>query len=96
MENLLMAHSDIRRMVSDFVAEATSLCQRLLFSDRVRLNAMDLHVLRAQLRVLDAEAANLEHLLSASTAEGMTAIEARRIKLKNQEPALKSEAGRAP
>jgi len=28
---------------------------------------MDLHVLRAQLKVLDAEAANLEYLLSASS-----------------------------
>ena len=52
--------------VSDFVAEAKSLCQRMLFSDRIRLNATDLHVLRAQLKVLDAEAANLEYLLSSS------------------------------
>jgi len=63
----MVAHSDIRRTVSDFVAEAKSLCQRMLLSDRIRLNAMDLHVLRAQLKVLDAEAANLEYLLSASS-----------------------------
>jgi len=63
----MVTHSDIRRTVSDFVAEAKSLCQRMLLSDRIRLNAMDLHVLRAQLKVLDAEAANLEYLLSASS-----------------------------
>jgi len=63
----MVAYSDIRRTVSDFVAEAKSLCQRMLLSDRIRLNAMDLHVLRAQLKVLDAEAANLEYLLSASS-----------------------------
>jgi len=28
------------------------------------LNAVDLHILRAQLQILDDEAANLEHLLS--------------------------------
>jgi hypothetical protein len=66
----MASHSDIRRTVSDFVAEAIHLCQRLLFSDRIRLNAMDLHILRAQLQVLDAEAANLEHLLSASSSGG--------------------------
>jgi hypothetical protein len=35
---------------------------------------MDLHVLRAQLQVLDAEAANLEYLLSASSAGEKTTI----------------------
>jgi len=71
----MAAHSDIRRMVSDFVAEAKSLCERMLLSDRMRLNAMDVHILRAQLKVLDAEAANLEYLLSAS-AGGRTTIAA--------------------
>ena len=73
----MVAHSDIRRSVSDFVAEAKSLCQRMLFSDRIRLNATDLHVLRAQLKVLDAEAANLEYLLSSSSVGGRTTIAAK-------------------
>ena len=38
---------------------------------------MDLHVLRAQLKVLDAEAANLEYLLSESSAGGRTTTEAK-------------------
>ena len=86
----MAAHSDIRRMVSDFVAEAKSLCERMLLSDRMKLNAMDLHVLRAQLKVLDAEAANLEYLLSAWSAGGMTTIVAEppsRSTHQNQEPA---------
>jgi hypothetical protein len=87
----MASHSDIRRTVSDFVAEATSLCHRLLFSDRTRLNAMDLQVLRAQLQVLDAEAANLEHLLSASSLDGKTTLAANPTcctTVQNQEPAL--------
>jgi len=86
---LMAAHSDIRRMVSDFVAEAKSLCERMLLSDRMRLNAMDVHVLRAQLKVLDAEAANLEYLLSAWSADGRTTIEAEppsRSTLPNEPP----------
>lgn len=93
------AHSDIRRMVSDFVAEANSLGQRMLFSDRMRLNAMDLHILRAQLQVLDAQAANLEYLLSAASSAGnrptMGTKPASHSTVKNQERALQSEEGRA-
>ncbi len=72
----MAAHSDIRRALSDFVAEAKGLCERMLLSDRMKLNAMDLHVLRAQLKVLDAEASNLEYLLSAWSAGGSTTIAA--------------------
>ena len=64
-----MTYGDIRKTVSDFVAEAKGLSHRMLFSDRMKLNAMDLHVLRTQLKVLDAEAANLEYLLSARAPE---------------------------
>jgi hypothetical protein len=52
---------------------------------------MDLRVLRAQLQVLDAEAANLEHLLSASSLDGKTTLSAKPTcctTLQNQEPAL--------
>ena len=58
---------------------------------------MDLQVLRTQLQVLDAEAANLEHLLSARSAGGSTTIAAkpaRRTTRQNQEAALQSEEGR--
>src|SRR6476469_7376284 len=85
----MAAHSDIRRMVSDFVAEAKSLCERMLLSDRMRLNAMDVHVLRAQLKVLDAKAAKLEELLTAWSADGRTKIEAEppsRSTLPNEPP----------
>ena len=75
----MAAHSDIRRALSDFVAEAKGLCERMLLSDRMKLNAMDLHVLRAQLKVLDAEASNLEYLLSAWSAGGSTTIAANRL-----------------
>jgi len=68
----MVSHSDIRRALSDFVAEAKSLCERMLLSDRTRLNAMDVHLLRAQWKVLDAEAANVEYLLSAWSANGRT------------------------
>jgi hypothetical protein len=54
---------------------------------------MDLHVLRAQLQLLDAEAANLEHLLSASSKTTLAAKPTRCTTLQNQEPALKSDAG---
>ena len=37
---------------------------------------MDLHVLRAQ-QLLDAEAANLEHLISASSLDGKTTLAAK-------------------
>jgi hypothetical protein len=50
---------------------------------------MDLHVLRAQLKVLDAEAANLEYLLSAWSAGGRTTIAAEppsRSTLPNEPP----------
>ena len=85
----MAAHSDIRRTVSDFVAEAKSLCERMLLSDRMKLNATDLYVLRAQLKVLDAEAANLEYLLSAWSAGGRTTIAAEppsRSTLPNEPP----------
>ena len=64
----------------------------------MRLNAMDLHVLRAQLKVLDAEAANLEYLPSANLAGGRITIATKppsRTTLQNQEPSLKLEEGRA-
>ena len=57
---------------------------------------MDLHVLRAQLQLLDAEAANLEHLLSASSVDRKTTLAAKSTRcttLQNQEPALQSDAG---
>ena len=56
---------------------------------------MDLHVLRAQLQLLDAEAANLEHLLSATTVDGKITLAAKPTgctTLQNQEPALQSDA----
>ena len=52
---------------------------------------MDLHVLRAQLQLLDAEAANLEHLISASSLDGKTTLAAKPTcctTLQNQESAL--------
>jgi hypothetical protein len=52
---------------------------------------MDLHVLRVQLQLLDAEAANLEHLLSASSLDGKTTLAAK-PPLPNQESALQSDA----
>jgi hypothetical protein len=54
--------------------------------------------IRAQLKVLDAVAANLEYLLSASTTGGRTTIAAKppsRTTLQNQEPSVKLEEGRA-
>lgn len=57
---------------------------------------MDLHVLRAQLQLLDAEAANLEQLLSASSLDGKTTLAAKPTcctAVQNQEPALQSDAG---
>ena len=58
---------------------------------------MDLQILRAQLKVLDAEAANLEYLLSASLAAGRSTIAAKppsRTIIQNPGPALQSEQGR--
>ena len=57
---------------------------------------MDLRVLRAQLQLLDAEAANLDHLLSASSLDGKTTLAAKpacRTTLQNQESALQSDTG---
>ena len=58
---------------------------------------MDLRVLRAQLQLLDAEAANLEHLLSASSLDGKTTLAAKKptccTSLQNQESALQSDTG---
>ena len=92
-------HSDIRRAVSDFVAEAKSLCERMLLSDRMNLNVMDLHILRTQLKVLDAEASNLEYLVAANSAGKRTKITAKKSRshniLENQAPRAHSQKGAA-
>ena len=55
---------DIQSAISDYVAHGKELCQRMRSPEKRMLNAVDLHVLRAQLRALDDEAANLQHVLS--------------------------------
>ena len=58
-------NKDIRNIVTELVAQGKELRQRMRWPERLMLNAVDLHVLRAQLQILDDEAAeNLEHLLS--------------------------------
>jgi len=57
---------DIQIAISDYVAHGKELCHRMRSPEKRMLNAVDLHVLRAQLRALDDEAANLEHLISKS------------------------------
>ena len=57
-------NKDIRNIVTELVARGRNLRQRMRSPERLMLNAVDLHVLRAQLQILDHEAANLEHLLS--------------------------------
>lgn len=95
----MLVHSDIRRAVSDFVAEAKGLCQRLLLSDRMRLNVFDLHILRAQLKVLDAEAANLEYLITASASGGRTTVTGTeplsRTPVENNGPVAELQEGRS-
>ena len=60
----MATNKDIRNMVTELVAQGKELRQRMRSPERLMLNAVDLHVLRAQLQILDDEAANLEHLLS--------------------------------
>jgi hypothetical protein len=60
----MATNRDIRNIVTELVAQGKELLQRMRSPERLMLNAVDLHVLRAQLQILDDEAANLEHLLS--------------------------------
>jgi hypothetical protein len=54
--------ADIRRRVSEFVTEGRELCQLMRSSEKRMLTRVDLHVLRAQLHLVDSEAINLESL----------------------------------
>ena len=60
----MVSNKDIRNIVTELVAQGKELRQRMRSPEKLILNAVDLHVLRAQLQILDDEAANLEHLLS--------------------------------
>lgn len=57
---------DIRREVSRFVTMGNELFNRLRSDESVVLTPTDLHMLRVQLYVLDAEARNLERRQSKS------------------------------
>ena len=60
----MVSQSDIRQSVTEFVSQGKALCDRMRSHEKLLLSAVDLHVLRSQLQTLDAEAANLELLLS--------------------------------
>ena len=60
----MATNKDIRNIVTESVAQGKELRQRMRSPEKLMLTAVDLHVLRAQLQILDDEAANLEHLLS--------------------------------
>ena len=54
--------ADIRRAVNEFVTQGKELCQRMRSSEKQMLTRVDLHVLRAQLHLVDSEAINLQNL----------------------------------
>ena len=51
---------DLRRSVTAFVNQGRELCHRLRSPESGTLTAVDLHVLRAQLHLLNTEIVNLE------------------------------------
>lgn len=53
---------DLQATVSDFVHQARALCHRLSTPEGETLTAIDLHVLRAQLYLLNNEVVTLQHL----------------------------------
>jgi hypothetical protein len=57
---------DIRRAVSQFVMHGNELFNRLRSDESVMLTATDIHMLRVQLYILDAEARRLERKQSQS------------------------------
>lgn len=61
--------ANIRQSVTEFVSQGKALCDQMRSPDKLLLSALDLHVLRSQLQTLDAEAANLELLLSRRPQE---------------------------
>ena len=70
MLSVMASQRDIRKTVTDFVSQGKVLCEQMRSPDKLLLSAVDLHVLRLQLQTLDAEAANLELLLSRRPQEG--------------------------
>jgi hypothetical protein len=60
---------DIRRAVSEFVAQSMDLLSRIRSYEGEMLTAMDLHVLRVQLHLLDYEAAHRQHVNTPSHQE---------------------------
>jgi len=55
-----MCSMDIRRAVSEYVKQGNDLFNRLRSDESLMLTPTDLHMLRVQLYILDAEARSLE------------------------------------
>jgi hypothetical protein len=54
---------DLRRAIGEYVTQGRELLERLRSpEERPTVTAVDLHILRVQLFLLDAEAANLQEL----------------------------------
>ena len=56
--------ADLPRAISEFVVQARNLCRRMQSSERTMVTAVDLHVLRTQLYLLEQEVINLQKEIS--------------------------------
>ena len=61
---------DLQASINDFVYRARELCHRLRSPESGTLTAVDLHVLRAQLHLLNNEVVTLQHLQKVQSKEG--------------------------
>ena len=56
---------DIRSLWQDFVAQSNELLDRMRSSEGEALTAVEVHILRVQLRLLDGQAQTLQQLIAA-------------------------------